>query len=118
YENEKSLIKSAVVSFEEFRNFEDLLKAALHLKELLFEEMLIKINFQYNNSSVWHPILSGLDKNLEVYSQLKAQHVCFIIDSIINNPDELSDKRISAFDLMMVQQHLKKLLPPYNTNFV
>jgi len=52
YENGKSLIKSAVVGIEEFGNFEDLLKAALYQKELLFEEMLVKIDFQCNDSSV------------------------------------------------------------------
>ena len=72
YENGKSLVKSAVVGIEEFGNFEDLLKAALHRKELFFEEMLVKIDFQCNNSLVWHLILSGLDENLEACSQLKA----------------------------------------------
>ena len=51
---------------------------------------------------------------MEACSQLKAQHVRFTIDSIIN---ELSDERVSAFDLMMAQQHLKKLPPPCNTQF-
>ena len=60
YENGKSLVKSAVVGIEEFGNFEDLLKAALHQKELFFEGVLIKVDFQCNDSSVWHPILNGL----------------------------------------------------------
>ena len=97
YENGKSLVKSAVVGIEEFRNFEDLLKAALCQKELFFEGKLVKVDFQCNNSSVWHPILNDLDEGLEVCSQLKAQHVRFTIDSIVNNSDELSNERVSAF---------------------
>ena len=117
YENGKSLVKSAVVGIEEFRNFEDLLKEVLHQKELFLEGKLVKVDFQCNNSSVWHSILNGLDEGLEACSQLKAQHVRFTIDSIVNNSDELFNERVSAFDLMMVQQHLKKLPPPCNTQF-
>ena len=65
YENGKSLVKSAAVGIEEFGNFEDLLKAALDQKELFFEEMLVKVDFQCNDSLVWHSILELLTSRVE-----------------------------------------------------
>jgi hypothetical protein len=100
YENGISLVKSVVVGIKEFRNFEDLLKEALQ-KELFLEDKLVKVDLQCNDSSAWHPILNGLTENLEACFQLKAQHVRFTISHNISIPDELSNERSLAFNLMM-----------------
>ena len=116
YENGISLVKSAVVGITEFRNFEDLLKEALQ-KELFLEDKLVKVDLQCIDSSAWHPILNGLTENLEACFQLKARHVRFTISHNISISDELSNEGSLAFDLMMAQQRLKKLPPPYNSQF-
>src|SRR6266496_602062 len=116
YENGISLVKSAVVGITEFGNFEDLLKEALQ-KELFLEDKLVKVDLQCIDSSAWHPILNGLTEDLEACFQLKARHVRFTISHNISISDELSNEGSSAFDLMMAQQRLKKLPPPYNSQF-
>ena len=108
YENNIPLLKSGVVGIRESGNFKDLLEAAL-LKELFLEEKIIKIDLQSNESSIWHPVLNGLNESLESCSRLKAQHIRFIIESQdsqddISNPNE----EISALDLMMTQRCVKK----------